>query len=145
MTTSFSSWWPGRRQSSARLFVAWQALDLLDSVSSILRIDHVRCGEAVHFETLEDRRLFASATGLSATYFDDVNFGGASAARTDAAVNFNWSTGKPASGIHADTYSVRWTGRLKALSTATFRLFLLSESAVRLWIGDRLIVDGWTS
>ena len=95
-------------------------------------------------EAMEARRLLA-VTGLQATYYDELNFGGAAAARVDRAIDMNWGTGKPVSTIGADTFSVRWTGRLKATTSENYRLFLVSESAVRLWVGDRLVIDGWKS
>lgn len=101
-------------------------------------------GSAFALEHLESRRLMA-ATGLAATYYNETNFGGTSSARVDRAIDFNWGKGSPAPSIAADTYSVRWTGRVKAPSSETYRLMLLSESAVRLWVGDQLVIDGWKS
>jgi unsaturated chondroitin disaccharide hydrolase len=99
-------------------------------------------GQVASVELLENRRLLASS-GLQSVYYDDLNFVGASVARVDRAIDMNWGTGKPVSSIGADTFSVRWTGRLKATTSENYRLFLVSESAVRLWIGDRLVIDGW--
>src|SRR5215204_6086408 len=67
-----------------------------------------------------DARLFLHGTpeevgtGLLATYFDNKDFTNPKLTRTDAQVNFAWSTGSPAptAGIAADTFSVRWTGQL---------------------------------
>jgi len=86
-----------------------------------------------------------AATGLQATYYNETNFGGTSTARVDRAIDFSWKKASPAPTIAADTYSVRWTGKVKAPTTETYRLMLMSESAVRLWVGDRLVIDGWKS
>src|SRR5262249_30085310 len=36
-----------------------------------------------------------TGTGLAATYFDNIDFTGATVSRTDATVNFNWGSGSP--------------------------------------------------
>ena len=95
-------------------------------------------------EPLESRRLLA-ATGLQATYYNDTNFGGTSTSRVDRAIDFAWKTASPAPTIAASTYSVRWTGRVKAPSSENYRLMLLSESAVRLWVDNQLVIDNWKS
>src|SRR5687767_6871979 len=95
-------------------------------------------------EALEGRALLAT-TGLEATYFNETNFAGTSVARVDRAIDFNWGAGAPATGINGDTFTARWTTRVKTQTTETYRLYLVSESPVRLWIGDRLVIDGWKS
>ena len=94
-------------------------------------------------ERLEGRALLATTTGLQAVYFNATNFTGTSVSRVDRAIDFSWGTGAPASGINGDTFSARWRTRVKTLTSQTYRLYLVSESPVRLWIGDRLVIDGW--
>src|SRR3954469_12335320 len=94
------------------------------------------------FDALEGRVLMAvtpPATGLEGNYYNDANFGGPTALRFDRAVDFSWP-GSPASGIDAGSYSVRWTGRIKATTTETYRIYISTESPVRLWLGDQLVV-----
>src|SRR5688500_695112 len=95
-------------------------------------------------EALEGRALLAT-TGLQAVYFNEMNFAGASVARVDRAIDFNWGAGAPAPSINGDTFAARWTTRVKAPTSETYRLYLVSESPVRLWIGGRLVIDGWKS
>jgi hypothetical protein len=99
-----------------------------------------RCPAAV--EALEVRALLAT-TGLQAVYFKETNFTGTSVARVDRAVDFAWGNGAPAGGINGDTFAARWTARVKTQTSETYRLYLVSESPVRLWIGERLVIDGW--
>ena len=69
-------------------------------------------------DCLESRILFATvATGIQATYYDNTNFAGTNVTRVDRAVDFNWASGSPAASIAADTFSVRWTGRVKATTS----------------------------
>jgi unsaturated chondroitin disaccharide hydrolase len=101
----------------------------------------------VQFQPLESRVLLAVATpstGLEGVYYNDSNFGGTSVTRFDRAVDFSWS-GSPASGVDAGTFSVRWTGRVKPTRSESYRFLVTSESSVRLWVGDQLVVDGWKS
>ena len=60
--------------------------------------------------------------GLSATYYDNINFTGTTVSRIDPTVNFNWGAGSPAAGIGIDTFSVRWTGEVLAPNTGTLHL-----------------------
>src|SRR5581483_3928365 len=97
-------------------------------------------------EALEGRRMFsgdaAAATGLDAVYYNNANFSGTTVSRVDRAVDFTWKT-SPAASIAATNYAVRWTGRIKAPTSETYRIYLVSESNVRLWIDNQLVVDGW--
>ena len=52
--------------------------------------------------------------------------------------------GRPRSGIAADTFSVRWTGQVRAKVTGTHTFFTLSDDGVRLWVNGVLVIDNWT-
>jgi YD repeat-containing protein len=49
----------------------------------------------------------STGTGLTASYFDNMNFTNLKLTRTDATVNFDWAGGSPHSTIGADTFTVR--------------------------------------
>ena len=83
------------------------------------------------------------AGGLTGTYFDNLNFSGASVSRTDAVVNFNWGTGSPAPGIGADTFSVRWAGRVTPPSTGTYTFYTRTDDGARLWVNGVRLVNNW--
>jgi glucose/arabinose dehydrogenase len=83
-------------------------------------------------------------TGLSATYFDNLNFTGASVTRVDPVVDFNWGTGSPAPGIGIDTFSARWTGQVEAPATGTYTFYTQSDDGVRLWVNGQQLVNNWT-
>src|SRR5688572_28174030 len=95
-------------------------------------------------EALESRCLM-SGTGLSATYYNNSDFTGTTVSRTDAQVNFDWAANAPASGIGADTFSVRWKGSVEAASSETYTFYTASDDGVRLWVGERLLIDNWTN
>ena len=62
--------------------------------------------------------------------------------REDAAIDFNWGTGAPASGMPADNFSARWT-RTLSLPAGTYRFFARSDDGVRVWLNNALIIDEW--
>jgi hypothetical protein len=76
-------------------------------------------------------------------YFANPNLSGAPAkSRYDDAINFNWGSGSPTSELPADNFSVRWV-RDEWFAGGTYRFKILSDDGVRLWVGDRLVVDEW--
>ena len=86
-----------------------------------------------------------TGTGLSATYFNNVDFTGTTVTRTDPTVNFAWGTGSPSSSIGADTFSARWTGQVEAQFTGTYTFYTQSDDGVRLWVNGQQLVNNWTA
>jgi glucose/arabinose dehydrogenase len=82
--------------------------------------------------------------GLSATYYNNMDFTGTTVARVDPTVDFNWGTGSPAAAIGADTFSVRWTGQVEPQFTGTYTFYTVSDDGVRLWVNGQQIVNNWT-
>lgn len=79
-------------------------------------------------------------TGL---YYNNTDFSGApTLIRQDPAINFNWGLGSPGPGIRADEFSVIWTTE-QYFSAGTYRFFAQSDDGVRVYVNDRLIIDGW--
>ncbi len=87
----------------------------------------------------------ANGTGLSARYFNNVDFTGSSITRTDATVNFDWGRTAPAAAIGADTYSVRWTGQVMPQYSQTYTFYTLSDDGVRVWVDGVQLIDNWTN
>jgi len=80
--------------------------------------------------------------GLLGTYYAG-DFATPLLARVDPHVDFHWRTNRPAAGVPADGFSVRWTGEVEAPATGTFAFHLRSDDGARLWIDGRRIVDDW--
>ena len=59
-------------------------------------------------------------------------------------MNFDWGTGAPASGVTADNFSVRWTGRVEAPVTGNYRFTTVSSDGIRLWVNGQLVINNWT-
>jgi hypothetical protein len=85
----------------------------------------------------------SAGAGISGTYYDNENFTGTSVTRTDPAIDFDWASQSPAAGIGADTFSCRWTGRVRPTHSETYTFYTFTNDGVRLWVDGELLVDHW--
>jgi len=90
-------------------------------------------------------RPASGGTGLSATYFDNIDFTGATVARVDPGIDFTWGSGSPAAGIASDTFSARWIGQIEAPYSGTFTFYTVSDDGVRLWVNGVRLVNHWSN
>jgi hypothetical protein len=87
----------------------------------------------------------ATGAGLSATYYDNMDFTGATVTRVDGPINFDWGSGSPATVIGADTFSARWTGQVEAQEAGSYVLRVTGDDGVRLYVNDVLVANGWVN
>lgn len=85
-----------------------------------------------------------SGEGLYGQYFDNIDFTGLERVQIDSRIAFNFGNGSPSSDIEAETFSIRWTGRVEALFSETYTFETRSDDGVRLWVDNQLIIDNWT-
>ena len=85
-----------------------------------------------------------STNGLTAIYFDNIDFSGSSINRVDTTINFDWGDGSADPAIGPDTFSARWTGQVLAQKTETYTFYTMSDDGVRLWVNDQQIINNWT-
>lgn len=83
-------------------------------------------------------------TGLQAQYFDSKNFNDLKVTRVDSAVDFDFGASTPDPTIAPDTFSIRWTGAVKASATANHTFYTLSDDGVRLWVNGVQVIDNYT-
>src|SRR5687767_9996814 len=69
------------------------------------------------------------APGLLGVYYDNMDFTVPRLARTEA-VNFDWGLEAPAPSVGAETFSVRWTGKVVARCTDLYQIFTVSDDGV---------------
>ena len=82
--------------------------------------------------------------GLLAEYFDNKDLQGAPAAtRVDEQINFDWFTNAPVPQLPLDNFSARWTGEITAPTSGTYELGVRADDAARLYLDDKLFLDGW--
>jgi glucose/arabinose dehydrogenase len=82
-----------------------------------------------------------SGTGLTGTYYDNINFTNPVLTRNDATVDFNWGNGSPAATIANDTFSVVWTGQVQALFSETYTFFTNTDDGVRLFVNGQQVIN----
>lgn len=81
--------------------------------------------------------------GLKGDYYNGLNFERLVLTRHDAAIDFNWHQSSPASGVPAESFSVRWTGYLVPPTTGHYTLHLTVDDGMRLWLNDRQLLNEW--
>jgi murein DD-endopeptidase MepM/ murein hydrolase activator NlpD/lipopolysaccharide export system protein LptA len=85
-----------------------------------------------------------SGSGLTGEYFDNQNLTNWMFSRIDPNVNFDWGNGSPDGSIGADTFSVRWRGKVLPQYSETYTFYTVSDDGVRLWVNGQLLIDNWT-
>ena len=85
---------------------------------------------------------YTGTTGWKGEYFNNNNFSGTPAVtRTDAAIDFEWQAGSPATGINTENFSVRWTGVIVPPTTKDYTFIVNCDDSMRMWIDGQLVVD----
>ncbi len=87
--------------------------------------------------------LWGTGKGLKAEYFNGTNFTNPAFTRIDSNISFSeWSA-----GVHyaltGNSYCVRWTGQIEPQYSEVFTFQLGSGGGHRLWVDNKLILDGW--
>jgi GH43 family beta-xylosidase len=94
-------------------------------------------------QIIPSSRLFPSPSGLSATFFDNIDFTGKSVQRIDPNIDDNFGVGSPDPSIGADTFSARWTGSVVPQYSQTYSFFISTETgaSAQLRVDGQLVVD----
>jgi hypothetical protein len=87
----------------------------------------------------------ACGNGLTVTYYDNIDFTGATVNRVDPNLSTDWGNGSPDASLGADTFSARWTGQVLADYSEDYTFETEMDDGVRLWVNDVLLVDNWTN
>jgi Flp pilus assembly pilin Flp len=78
-----------------------------------------------------------------AEYYNNRNLSGDPAVvRCETAVNYDWGSGSPVTGINSDSFSVRWSGTFK-FAQGNYAVRTTADDGVRLWFDDKLVIDAW--
>lgn len=85
-------------------------------------------------------------TGLRGEYFDNIDLTNFKLTRVDEKIDFFWGIYPPANEVRDDeTYSVRWTGKIRPFHSEEYTFYIVRDNGVRLWIDNKLIIDKWDS
>jgi hypothetical protein len=82
--------------------------------------------------------------GLRSQYFDNKNFTGLALERRDLSVDFDWGAGSPDAAMGADTFGIRWVGKVKVDLPDMYTFYTYTDDGVRLWVDGQIIIDRWT-
>lgn len=88
-------------------------------------------------------RQALAQTGLKGEYYNGTNFEEKVLTRVDPEIHFNWFQQSPAPGVNQSYFSVRWTGKLLAPASGKYEFSARVDDGIRVWIGQRKIIDGW--
>lgn len=131
--------------------IQWQGCDIPDTDA---RYVYVRYRTNTSGSWVQELDIHGDAAGSGSlpipsgafrgTYFSDKNLTTQVLQRQDAAVNFNWGTGSPASGIGADNFSVRWEGDWSFATAGTYRFSTTSDDGSRVYVDGNLVVNHWS-
>lgn len=85
-------------------------------------------------------------TSWAGQYFANTTLSGAPAlTRTDNAINFDWGSGSPATGvIPVDNFSVRWTASPYFVWGGNYVFTTTTDDGVKVWVDNTLVVNGWS-
>jgi hypothetical protein len=82
--------------------------------------------------------------GLTAQYFDNMDFTNLKVTRVDPTVNFDFGSGSPDPLLGPDTFSVRWTGTITPEFSQAYTLYTTSDDGIRVWLNGARIIDNFT-
>jgi hypothetical protein len=85
-----------------------------------------------------------STTGWYGEYYDNASLLGQPVlTRQDTELEFDWILDSPAPNIPADNFSARWTRLFNFSVGGDYRFFAEVDDGVRVYVNDRLVIDGW--
>lgn len=88
--------------------------------------------------------IIEEGSGLKADYYNGTNFNTFVGSRIDKNVNFDWAAGNAPLGT-GNSFSVKWSGKYKAVSTETLYFCTDSDDGVRFTFDGVLVVNNWTN
>ena len=85
-------------------------------------------------------------TNTTSVAFTNASFNTpATLVRTDAVVNFNWSSAGPATTIGQTNFTARWIGSVQPQYNETYTFTVIANDGVRLWVNGELLVNNWAA
>uniref|UniRef100_UPI00047094C9 PA14 domain-containing protein n=1 Tax=Paenibacillus forsythiae TaxID=365616 RepID=UPI00047094C9 len=84
--------------------------------------------------------------GLLGEYFTNIQLTGTPVlTREESAIDFNWGTGAPDPSVGTDRFSVRWSGKIKALYSENYSFYTSSDDGIRLWVNGTAVITSWAT
>ena len=97
------------------------------------------------FKTVPSEYLHSSNNqrGLAGEYFSNTLLEGPSRNRVDAVVDLHSAENAPDPYLRSGEQSARWTGSIKIPEGSPYRVGVLADDGVRVWLDDELVIDEW--
>jgi alpha-D-xyloside xylohydrolase len=108
--------------------------------STVVNVDGPDETKTIPTSALQDQD---GQPGLTAEYYDGVNFDHLVGKQNDAQVDHVW-TDDPPKGLSKNYYSVRWTGTIDAPRAGRYSFRTIADDGARLFIDDVKVVDDWS-
>ncbi len=83
--------------------------------------------------------------GLKGEYYDNMDFTELKTVRSDPSIDFRWGEDAPDDNVGADTFSVRWTGKIIPRYSENYTFYTYADDGARLWVNNVLLIDNWKS
>ena len=82
--------------------------------------------------------------GLKGEYYSNKELSGdPTLTRIDRRIAFEWGDLAPAAGLPEDSFSVRWTGKVRADAEGDYEFFVRGDDGYRLYVNGKLVIDDW--
>ena len=82
--------------------------------------------------------------GLKGEYFANMFMKGEPVMnRRDEHISFNWQNGSPVAAMPADSFSIRWTGKINIPADGNYYFYVSGNNGFRLFLDDMPVIDEW--
>ena len=138
--------WGNYNGRPSRLVTPLQGIKSVVSPNTkvVYALGSTRAGEALVTVPRSMLTVDGTAPGLKAEYFNNTELRGpAATVRTDRQIDFNWDRFQPTAQLSANSFSVRWTGKLTPAESGKYALGFTADDGARLYIDGHLLVDAW--
>ena len=149
-TPNASYCWYSEGENNVTLMVVDKYWNRVNYTFKVNAIFNSTFSEKILYTTLSSKSAGSPPSGytqggLQGEYYDNADFTNLKTTRVDSTVNFNWGDTIPSSTAitHKDTFSIRWTGKLKVDTAGTYTFYTTTDDGVRLYVGGSLIIDKW--
>lgn len=96
------------------------------------------------FTAVFDGDLKGIGYGLTATYYDNLDFEGTPVGtRVDSVIDHNYFSGAPFPGMPEDFFSVQWDGYIQPIRSGPYVITVFSDDGVELEVDGLTLIQDW--
>jgi hypothetical protein len=113
-----------------------------------IKIEYIERGGNAYAEFRWSQRttpppVTCGSSQYTASIYNNTSFSGTPVTQCQNwPLNQNWGSGSPASGIGADNFTIRWTGRA-SFNAGKYDFYVRSDDGIRVWVNNALIINQW--